>query len=83
MAAIAQQLEQQLLDLKKQIEEAKQAKAEAEGAIKVQRQQLADEHGCKTVKAALKKLDEMDGQIEALNQQIAEGMAKLEEEYEV
>lgn len=83
MAEVAQQLERQLLDLKKQIEEAKIRKAEAEGAIKVQRQQLADEHGCKTVKAALKKLDEMDVQIEELNQQIVEGMAKLEKDYDV
>ena len=74
---------EQLLDLKKQIEQAKTRKAEAEGALKQMKRQLEDDHGCKTVDAAIKKLEKMDVQIEALNQQIAEGMAKLEKDYEV
>lgn len=79
MAAI----EQRLLDLKREIETARENKNKAEGAIAQMHKQLKDEHGCKTVKAAETKLDKLDARIKRLNTQIADGLSELEEEYSV
>ncbi len=76
-------LDQKLVKLKAQIEEAKQVKAEAEGAVKQLRQQLKDDHACKDLAAAETKLEKMNLKIEKLNAWIAEGLAALEEEYSV
>jgi predicted nucleic acid-binding Zn-ribbon protein len=70
--------EQQLLNLKKQVDEAKSSVSELEGHKKALMKQLKDEWNLTTVEAAQKKLDSMAKQIDTLTIQIEEGLKEME-----
>jgi archaellum component FlaC len=64
---------------RKKLNEAKQARAEAEGALKQLTQQLKDDFGVKDLSGGKKKLEEIRTEMETLNQEITEKMTELEE----
>jgi DNA uptake protein ComE-like DNA-binding protein len=73
--------EQQLVSLKKQVDEAKSTVSGYKGHKQALMKQLKDDWGCITVEAAEKKLATMTKEINQLSTQIEEGITKLEEEY--
>lgn len=75
--------EQQLLDLKQQIEDAKQSVAELKGEQTALLKQLKDNYKCNTIAEAEKKAQQMQEEIEKLQEQINEGCKELEEKYEL
>lgn len=75
--------EQQLLDLKEDVELAKQKVSELTGQSTVLLNQLKIDWGCKTIKEAEDKLAEMEKSISILDKKIEKGIEELEEKYEV
>ncbi len=74
--------ERRLLSLKQQIDDAKTEISQLEGRKANLLERLEEQWGCKTIKEAEKKLEEMTEQIESLDKKIQAGITKLEEEYE-
>ena len=64
---------------RKKLNEAKQSRAEAEGALKQLTQQLKDDFGVKDLSGGKKKLEEIRTELESLNSRISEEMTQLEE----
>ena len=75
--------EQELLELKKQIDTAKTTVSELTGKQSAQMEELEKSWGCTTVKQAEKKVEKMEGDIDDLDQQIKDGLKELEEKYDV
>lgn len=75
--------EQQLLQLKRKVDEAKTTVSELQGQQKAQMKQLSDEWGCKTLDAAIEKGKQMNAEIETLTKQIEKGIEELETKYEI
>jgi len=75
--------EQDLLDLKNDIGEAKTKKSELIGQKNALMNQLENEWGCKTVEEAQKKLKTMGTEIEGIEDKIEKGVADLQEKYNV
>jgi len=74
--------EQDLLKLKKQIDDAKKEVSELEGRKKYLEQQLKEEWKCKDLDAAKKKIKTFRTEIQDLEEKIEEGIADLQEKYE-
>ena len=75
--------EQQLLDLKDQVEEAKEKVSELKGQQTALNKQLLDDWGCKSIEEAETKLKTMGDQIDLLDKKIEKGVKELEEKYNV
>ena len=73
--------EQQLLDLKKQMDKATEKATELSGQQKQLMGTLESDWSCKTVDQAEKKVEKMDTEITQLNNQIKKGTEELEEKY--
>lgn len=71
----------ELLRLKDEIEEAKTKTAESNGQLSALLTQLADQHNCKTVQAAEKRIESLSTEIDKLQSQIEDGLTELEERY--
>lgn len=74
--------EQQLLQLKHQIEDAKSETAELKGREKQLMEQLEKEWDCTTVKQAEQKIEKLQSEIDQLDIKINEGLKELEQKYE-
>ncbi len=75
--------QQDLLDLKEKIDEAKEKSSELRGQLNGLEKDLKDTWECDTTKAAEKKIKELDDKITKLNKQINDGVEELEETYEL
>ena len=75
--------EKELLDLKEKVDEAKQTVSELTGQKNALLKQLKDDWGCKTLKEAKEKLEEMESQVTILEKKIERGVKELEEKYNV
>ncbi len=75
--------EQQLLDLKHQIDEAKTTATELTGQQKSLMDRLKKDWNCTTVEQAEKKVEELETEITQLNTSIDKGVKELEEKYEL
>ena len=75
--------EQDLLRLKKQIDTAKNEINQLEGRKKYLMQQIQDNWKCKDLDTAKKKLKKFRSEIEDLEEKIENGLAEIEEKYEV
>ena len=75
--------EQDLLDLKKDIDEAKTKQSELVGQKTALMTQLKNDWGCKTVKEAQEKLKTMGEEIEDIEDKIEKGVTDLQEKYNV
>jgi len=73
--------EQQLLDLKIEVEEAKATTAELKGQQTALMNQLRTDWKCNSVEEAEKKLKTMQKEIETLDKKIREGVAEVEKRY--
>jgi hypothetical protein len=73
--------EQDLLKLKKQIDEAKQTTSELKGHQSALLKQLKDDWKCNTIEDAEKLMAKMDKEIKTLNDNIEQGLQELEEKY--
>jgi len=72
--------EQELLRLKKEIEDAKSEISEYKGRKTQLTKQLKDDWDCTTTKQSEDKLVEMEKKLASLNTQFNEGVEKLEQE---
>lgn len=72
---------ERLLELKKEIEQAKLDKASEEGALNQNMNRLKDEFKCRSIEQAQKQLEKLKLQKEQLEIKLAEAMNKLEENY--
>ena len=72
---------QQLLNLKKEIEEARETATELTGRKKQLLENLKKDWECPTTEQAEKKAAKMEKDITQLNNQIKEGVEELEEKY--
>lgn len=70
--------EQELFELKEEIEESKQELAELKGEKQALMRRLTEEWDCKTTKAARKTLDEMKAELETITSNINNGLEELE-----
>lgn len=75
--------EQELLDLKADITEAKNEVNRLEGRKDHLMQQLKDDWKCTTLKQAKKKLAQIKNEINDFDEKIEAGIQKLEETYEI
>jgi len=75
--------EQELLELKQDIDLAKNKVSELKGREKRLMEQLGSDWECKTIKEAEKKITTMEGEITRLDQQIKQGVKELEEKYNI
>ncbi len=75
--------EKQLLDLKEQIDDAKQSVSELKGQQTALLRQLKDTYKCSSIEEAEKLADKMKQDIDKLQKQIDEGCRELEEKYEI
>ncbi len=75
--------EQQLLDLKHQIDEAKTNATELTGQQKSLMDRLKKDWNCTTTVQAEKKVEELETEITQLNTSINKGVKELEERYEL
>ncbi len=75
--------QQDLLDLKQRIDDSKEKAAEKKGQLNSLEKELKDTWGCADVKAAEKKIKELDNKVTELNTKIKEGVETLEETYEL
>ena len=71
-----------LLQIKEEIEQAKTQVSQLKGRKEYLLQQLNDEWGCSTVKAARVKLDKMKKEIQDLDSKIEKGVQELEDTYD-
>jgi len=74
--------EQELLELKEEIDQAKQKYSELKGRLTFLMKQLKEDWGCTTIEQAEKKSAEMEKKIEKLNTQIEKGVKELQEKLE-
>ena len=74
--------EQELLDLKKEIEESKENLSRLEGKKEQLMEQLQKNYGVKTAEAAQKKIKTMEKDIADWDKKIEQVTAKLEEHFE-
>lgn len=72
-----------LLELRDQIDQAKEQINQLEGRKKYLMQQLSDQWGCQTVKEAKKKLENLESEVVDLDSKIKQGIQSLEEEYDL
>lgn len=72
--------ENDLLKLKKDIDEAKQKYSEHKGKKEYLLKELKEKWGCSTVEQAKKKLEKMDAEIDDLASKIEEGLKEIENE---
>jgi chromosome segregation ATPase len=70
--------EQELFELKEEIEESKQELAELKGEKQALMKRLIEEWNCKTTKMARKTLDEMKTELETITSNINNGLEELE-----
>jgi DNA-binding FrmR family transcriptional regulator len=75
--------EAQLLDLKKDVESAKNTTAELTGQLKGLKKQLQEEWSCKDTPAGDKRIADLLKQIRELDQKIKNCTVELEEKYNV
>jgi predicted nucleic acid-binding Zn-ribbon protein len=75
--------EQQLLDLKERVEDAKTQVAELNGQQTALMNQLKNDWGCKTIEEANTKLKGMENSISILEKKIERGVKELEEKYQI
>ena len=75
--------EEQLLDLKADVDEAKTKVSELTGQQTIQMKQLKEDWGCKTIEEAEEKLEEMEDSISKLEKKIEKGVKELEEKYNI
>jgi len=73
--------EEELLELKEEINDAKTRASELTGQQKALLQQFKNEFGCRTVEEAKKKLAEMELSISSQEKRIAKSIGELEEKY--
>ena len=73
----------ELLELKNKITEAKNTTAELKGQQNALMKQLKEEWKCSSLEDAEKLIQKMDGEIDALNKNIEEGMKELESKYQI
>jgi predicted nucleic acid-binding Zn-ribbon protein len=73
--------EQELLDLKQQIDDAKEKNLQLKGQKDALMQQLKDDWGCASIEQAGKKIKSMEKQIADLSVEIETGLQELEEKY--
>lgn len=74
--------EQELLDLKEDIDQAKQKHSELKGRKEFLMKQLKEDWSCTTVEQAEKASAKMEKEIETLNEQIKKGTEELQEKLE-
>jgi len=72
---------QQLLDLKREIDKARDTATELTGRKKQLMETLEKDWDCTTILQAEKKSEKIAKEIDQLNQQIKEGTEELEEKY--
>ena len=70
--------EKDLLDLKKEIEEAKKRQANLQGRREALLEQLQKEYGVETIDQAQKKLKQLDAQLKKKKEAIADATEELE-----
>jgi len=75
--------EQELLNLKDQVEEAKTKVSELRGQETALMKQLLDDWNCKSIKEAQTKLAGMEKGIETLEIEIKKAVKELEEKYNI
>jgi predicted nuclease with TOPRIM domain len=75
--------EQDLLELKKQVDEAKTKVSELTGHKTALLKQLKNDWECNSVEDVEKKLKLMNKEIEKISQQIETGIEELESKYEL
>ena len=75
--------EQQLLDLKDQVEEAKTKVSELTGQKQALMNQLKTDWNCKTIEEANTKLKGIENSISVLEKKIERGVKELEEKYQI
>jgi hypothetical protein len=75
--------EQELLKLKKQVDEAKTKVSELNGHKTALLKQLKDDWKCNSIEDAEKKLKLMNKEIDNISQQIETGIEELETKYEL
>ena len=73
--------EKRLLQLKQNIEDFKEKKAQAKGAMKQLTQKLEEAFNCSTIEELKAKEKEIHKQLDKLETKMEKQMAKLEEEY--
>jgi len=74
--------EKQLLDLKKEIDQSKTKLSELKGKKEALMDTLEKTYGCKSIKAAEKKLTQLKEKVESLEEEKQEGIKELEEHYD-
>ncbi len=74
---------QDLLELKEEIDSAKEKTAELTGRQKELMKELKDDWECDTIPQAEKKIEEMETEVEQINEKIKKGVEELEKEYDV
>lgn len=73
--------ERDLLNMKKEIDEAKVTISKLEGSEQVLIDQLKKNWGCATVEEAKKKLNKLERDVEKQSDQIKQGLADIGEKY--
>lgn len=76
-------IEQALLQLKKEIDEAIPKEAELKGKIKYQKHELKKDWGCDSIADAEQLIKAKRTNVEKLNQKIDKGIAELKKKYEL
>lgn len=74
--------EKELLELKEDIENAKQKVSELKGERQALMKRLKEDWNCDSLEEAEKKLKVMSEQVEKLSEEITEGMKELESKFE-
>ena len=75
--------EKELLNLKEDVQDAKQKVAELTGQQTALVNQLKTDYACKTIAEAEEKLAKMDKDISIIDKKIEDGVKDLEEKYNV
>jgi hypothetical protein len=74
--------EQDLLEIKEQIERAKSNASELEGRKTLLLEQLDNNWKCKTAEEGAKKVKKLEKELEELEKKIADAIKELEEKYD-
>ena len=74
--------QEQILQLKKQIEESKASSSELKGRMQALLEKLEKDWGCSTIKQAEKKLGEVNQEIASLEKEKVQKIKELEEKFE-
>ena len=75
--------EQELLDLKEKVDNAKTTVSEFKGQLTALMKQLKDDWDCSDIKMAEIKLKSMEVSITALEKKIEKGVEELEDKYNI